>query len=128
MPHGHDELILVVDDETAVCRITQQTLEAFGYRVILSANGVEAVAVYAARRAEIAAVITDMMMPLMDGPATIRVLRKMNPAVRVIAVSGLAASDQATQAASLGVRHFLPKPYTAETLLRVLRETLSPGR
>ncbi len=125
LPRGHDELILLVDDETAVCEITKQTLEAFGYRVILSANGVEAVAVYAERRAEIAVVITDMMMPVMDGPTTIRILRQLNPQVRVIAASGLAAQEHVAQATNLGVKHFLAKPYTAETLLKMLRETLS---
>jgi PAS domain S-box-containing protein len=124
LPRGHDELILVMDDESAVCQITQRTLEAFGYRVIVAANGVEALALYATRRTEIAVVLTDMMMPVMDGPATIRVLREMNPAVRIIAASGLAGSDHAAQAKRLGVKHFLPKPYTAETLLKALRETL----
>lgn len=126
LPRGHDELILVVDDETAVCQITQQTLEAFGYRVILAANGIEAVAVFAERSAEIAVVLTDMMMPLMDGLATIRILREINPQVRMIAASGLAAEGQVAQATSLGVRHFLAKPYTAETLLKVLQETVLP--
>ncbi len=51
----------------------------------------------------------------------------MNPAVRVIAASGLSTSDHVAQAVSLGAKHFLPKPYTAETLLKALQEVLSPG-
>ena len=47
---------------------------------------------------------------------------KLDPAVRIIAASGLSANSQI---ASLGVKHFLPKPYTAETLLTVLKEVLS---
>ena len=70
-------------------------------------------------------VLTDMMMPVMDGPATIQVLRKMNPAVRIIGASGLTANGHIAQAASLGVRHFLPKPFTAETLLKALKKVLS---
>jgi CheY-like chemotaxis protein len=124
MPRGHGELILVVDDELSVRQITQQTLEAFGYEVIVASDGAEAMAIYAQRGAEIAVVITDMMMPVMDGPATIQMLRKINPAVRIIAASGLSASNQIS---SLGVKHFLPKPYTAETLLKVLQETLAAG-
>jgi nitrogen-specific signal transduction histidine kinase len=122
LPRGHGELILVVDDEASVRLITQQTLEAFGYRVLLAMEGTEAVAIYAMRKAEIAAVLTDMTMPVMDGLATIQVLRKLNPAVRIIAASGLTANSQI---ASFGVKHFLPKPYTAETLLKVLKEILS---
>jgi len=125
LPRGHGELILVVDDEISVRQITQQTLGAFGYRVVLAVDGVEAVAIYARERAEIAAVITDMAMPVMDGPATIEVLRRMNPAVRIIAASGLAGQGRVTDAMNLGVKHFLPKPYTAETLLKALRDVLS---
>ncbi|HEX7261948.1 MAG TPA: PAS domain S-box protein [Luteolibacter sp.] len=121
MPRGHGELILFVDDEASVREITYQTLEAFGYHVVLASDGAEAVAIYGSRGAEIAAVITDMSMPLMDGPTTIRVLRGMNPQVRIIATSGLSGS---AVGANLGISHFLPKPYTAETLLRELHEIL----
>ncbi len=76
LPRGHGELILVVDDEIGVREITRRTLENFGYRVLLAAEGAKAVAAFAARRAEIAAVITDMTMPVMDGIATIRVLAR----------------------------------------------------
>ncbi len=125
LPRGNGELILVVDDEASVRQITQQTLEAFGYRVFTANDGADAVATYVQRRGEIAVVLTDMMMPVMDGPATISVLRRMNPDVRIIAASGLSAGGQSAQAAHLGVKQFLPKPYTAETLLKTLKETLS---
>ncbi len=129
MPRGNGELILVVDDEAAVRQITQQTLEAFGYCVVLAADGADAVAIYAQQGPEIAAVLTDMMMPIMDGPASIQVLRRMNPDVQIIGVSGLAVSvgsddGNVERAASLGIKHFLPKPYTAETLLQVLKQVL----
>jgi two-component system cell cycle sensor histidine kinase/response regulator CckA len=122
---AHGELILVVDDEPSARQITQQTLQAFGYNATLACDGAEAVAIYATRGHEIAIVLTDMTMPVMDGIATIRVLLRINPAVRIIGASGLSASGYATQAASLGVKHFLPKPYTAEVLLRELRDILS---
>jgi PAS domain S-box-containing protein len=125
MPRGAGELILVVDDEVSVRQITQQTLQAFGYRVVLAFDGADAVAIFARQGAEIAAVLTDMMMPVMDGPATIQVLRRMDPAVRIIAASGLSANGHVAYAASLGVKHFLPKPYTAEMLLKALKKVLS---
>ena len=125
MPHGGGELILVVDDELAVRQITKQTLETFGYRVVLANDGAEAVAVYARQGAEIAAVLTDMMMPIMDGPATIEVLRRINPAVRIIGASGLSVHGHVAHAASLGLKYFLPKPYAAETLLNALKQLLS---
>jgi PAS domain S-box-containing protein len=124
LPTGRGELILVVDDEEAIRQITKGTLETFNYRVITASDGTEAVALYAQHREEVAAVITDMMMPFMDGPATIRALQKMNPKVRIIAASGLGASDKAAEAASVGVHIFLPKPFTAEKLLKALAEVL----
>ncbi len=124
LPRGNSELVLVVDDEAAVRQITQQTLEAFGYRVLLACDGAEATALYAAQKEDIAVVLTDMMMPLMDGPTTIQVLMRINPLVRIVAASGLNANGMVARAASAGVHHFLPKPYTAETMLQALRLAL----
>ncbi|MBO0721193.1 MAG: response regulator, partial [Blastocatellia bacterium] len=66
----------------------------------------------------------DMMMPVMDGAATISELRRLNPRLPIIASSGLAETGKEAQARSLGVQKFLPKPYTAARLLRALNELL----
>jgi CheY-like chemotaxis protein len=124
LPRGQGELVLVVDDEASVRDITRQTLEAFGYRVITAHDGADAVALYAQHRAEIAVVLTDMMMPIMDGPSAIRVLQRLNPEVRIIAASGIASQGMMARPSDLGVEHFLPKPYTADTLLVLLRLVL----
>lgn len=122
MPCGNGELILVVDDEASVRQITKQTLEGFGYRVVLANDGIEAISIFSSRGKEIAAVLTDMMMPIMDGAATIHILRRMNPQLPIIATSGLTAS--VATMADLGVEQFLAKPFTAETLLKTLRQGL----
>lgn len=124
LPRGNGELVLVIDDEAAVRQITRQTLEAFGYRVLLTTDGVEASAIYATRQNEIDVVLTDMMMPLMDGLTTIQVLLRMNPQARIIAASGLNSNGMVAQVTNTGVKHFIPKPYTAETLLKTLRDVL----
>jgi len=124
MPRGKGELILVVDDEASVRQITQQTLIAFGYRAVVAADGADAVAIYAKEGEGIAAVLTDMMMPVMDGPAAIQVLHRMNPQVTIIGASGLSANSHVMQASRLGVKYFLPKPYTASALLQTLREAI----
>jgi len=126
LPRGNGELVLLVDDEASVRQITRQTLEAFGYRVVFACDGAEAVAIYAARKDEIAVVLTDMMMPVMDGPATILVILRLNPVARIIAASGLDAGDRLSRVVSAGIRHFLPKPYNAETLLKAMKEILQP--
>jgi two-component system, cell cycle sensor histidine kinase and response regulator CckA len=124
LPVGRGELILVVDDEDAIRQITKATLETFGYRVLTASDGTEALGLYAQNREEVAGVITDMMMPFMDGPATIRALRKMNPQVKIIAASGLGGQDKAAEATAAGVQQFLPKPYTAEKILKALAQLL----
>jgi CheY-like chemotaxis protein len=124
LPRGKDELVLVVDDEFSIRDITKQTLESFGYRVLTANDGAEAVALYAKQAHEIAIVVTDMMMPIMDGSATAQVLQRINPAVKIIAASGIASGDALARASAAGVKHFLLKPYTAEKLLKLVHEVL----
>ena len=125
MPTGHGELILVVDDEAAIREITKGTLETYGYRAIMASDGTEAIALYAQHKDEIDVVLTDMMMPYMDGPTTIRALQKLNPQVKVIGSSGLSENAKVLLASSAGVKTFLSKPYTAEILLKAIAEILS---
>jgi two-component system, cell cycle sensor histidine kinase and response regulator CckA len=116
--------VLLIDDEAAIRNINRQILETFGYRVILAADGAEGVTLYADHQAEIAVVVIDMMMPVMDGPSAIRSLVKINPAVRIIAASGITTNASAAKAAGPAVKHFLPKPYTTEILLKTLRTVI----
>ena len=124
MPRGQGELILVVDDEKAIRKVAQRTLERFGYRVVLASDGGEALASYERLQGEIAVVLTDMAMPIMDGPALIVALRKLHPGVRIIGSSGLASSSSIAEVTGTGLQHFVPKPYTAEALLKVLHQIL----
>ena len=123
---GHGETILVVDDEESILTITSETLQTFGFRVLTATDGAEAVAVYLQNRDDIAIVLTDMSMPIMDGAALIRALNLINPAVKIIAASGLNANAAMTKAAETGIKHFLTKPYTAATLLKTLSAQLTP--
>jgi len=124
LPRGNGETILVVDDEASIRATTGSTLEAYGYTVLTAADGAEAVAQYAVHKAEIAAVVMDMMMPVMDGRATIHALRRMNPAVKIVASSGVSSGADVAMATNAGIKQFLAKPYTAETLLKTLRDVL----
>jgi PAS domain S-box-containing protein len=123
-PTGNGELILVVDDEAAVRELAKNVLETFGYHALMAGDGVEAMAIYAERRGEIHAVLTDLMMPVMDGPATIRALQRLDPEVKIIAVSGLSGNGRMLEAAQAGVKLFLPKPYTADRLLKAISDIL----
>jgi PAS domain S-box-containing protein len=124
LPLGNGELVLVVDDEESIREITRGTLETFGYKVLTASDGTEALALYADKKNEIAVVLTDMVMPFMDGPATIRALQRMNPKVRIIAASGLGTGQRAGEGVLEGVAVSLNKPYTAEKLLKTLAQVL----
>ena len=124
LPRGRDELVLVIDDELSVRDITQRTLEAFGYRVITAHDGAEAVALYTKQAQQISLVLTDMMMPGMDGAATIQVLKRIDPTVRIIIVSGLEVSENVAKCTKDGAYDFLAKPYTAKTLITLVRTVL----
>jgi PAS domain S-box-containing protein len=121
VPRGHGELVLVVDDEAALRNTTRSILEASGYRVLTAADGAQAVAAYAREPAAVAAVVLDMMMPLMDGATTLRALQALTPGVRVLAVSGLPAMAEGLAQGRIA---FLPKPYTRRDFLRALHELL----
>jgi CheY-like chemotaxis protein len=124
LPRGNGEIILVVDDEVSVREICRQTLETFGYKVLLANDGAEALSLFASQREAIDLVLTDMMMPVMDGPALIQVLKKLKPDLRIVAASGLNSNHDALKSASYGVTRFLAKPFSAETLLTTLSEAL----
>jgi CheY-like chemotaxis protein len=121
LPRGKGETILVVDDEASILIITSQTLQAFGYRVLTATDGADAVGVYARHMDDIALVLTDMMMPVMDGPAMIHALMRIDPEVKIVAASGLNTNGNSTRVSPAGVKYFLMKPYTTAALLKMIR-------
>lgn len=123
-PTGNQELILVVDDEENIRQISKATLEKFGYQALTAVDGTDALSIFAEHRNNIALVITDMAMPFMDGPATIRALRHIEPKVKIIATSGLSTAEQAVELNGLGINDFLSKPFSAESLLTAIRKAL----
>ena len=121
---GAGEQVLVIDDEAFIRETAQQTLEAAGYRVLTASGGQEGLAVLADHAAEIAAVVTDLMMPEMSGVATIRAVRRLHPSLPIAAVSGL-DDGTAQDALDAGAHLFLSKPFTAESLCAALTELLA---
>ncbi len=124
LPTGHGEYILVVDDEAQIREITRASLEKNGYLVLTASDGAEAIPLYSQNRDRIKIVLMDMMMPVMDGPASISELREIDPQVRIIAVSGLTESDKYASITGK-VYAFLSKPYTTERLLKTIHEVLN---
>ncbi len=124
LPRGAGQTILVVDDEENIRTVAEATLGQFGYRTLTAVDGTDALAVYSQNAKDIDAVLTDMAMPYMDGTALIRALRKLDPAIPIIVMSGLLNEAQHADLTILGVKACLSKPYTAETLLKTLAEIL----
>jgi two-component system sensor kinase len=123
-PAGHGETVLVVDDEAAICRMTQKNLEAHGYKVLTAHNGTEAVNVFTSNPETIKLVLTDMMMPGMDGAATVKAIRKLNPSVRVVGASGMGGVRDSAESAGASFDAFLCKPFKVDDLLRTLNQVL----
>ena len=128
LPRGNGELILVVDDEQLVCELTAQTLIGQGYRVVTACDGADAIAVFVARATEVRLLLTDLSMPVIGGGALAHTLRRLQPDLRIIAMSGAGSAPKA--AASELMSAFLAKPFQPETLLplihRVLHEPAPP--
>jgi CheY-like chemotaxis protein len=126
LARGHGELVLLVDDELPILEITSKALRAFGYKVLAAEDGARALGLFAMHHQEIKVVLTDMMMPGMDGAALIATLRRMHPHVQVIASSGHNAADNAACALAAGAQRFLAKPSSAEAMLGTIAGLLAP--
>ncbi|MCX6853127.1 MAG: ATP-binding protein [Verrucomicrobia bacterium] len=125
-PIGHGECVLVVDDELAIANAAREVLEANGYRVLLANNATEALVLFTEHSHAVALVLTDIMMPVMNGVLFLRTLRKINSDLPVIASSGLCNQAQLDTMKSLGVETVLHKPYNSNTLLRTIDGVLHP--
>ena len=125
-PQGHGECILLVDDEAGFREITQVTLEKYGYRVLTANDGSEGLTLFMRHREEIKLVLTDIVMPVMDGAALIRSLQKLDVRIPFLAVSGLVEREKvmvSTAAPGVSVE-FLAKPFSPEHLLTMVRDLL----
>ncbi|MFQ4136119.1 PAS domain S-box protein [Nodosilinea sp. PGN35] len=118
-------LVLVVEDEAAVRQMLRSLLESHHYRPLLAENGAAALDLYRQHRGDIQLVVTDIMMPLLDGLTLIESLRTLNPEIPIIALSGLPRHGD--PALGVGATYFLNKPFTAESLLTQVAIALHEG-
>ena len=117
---GAGALILVVDDTEAVRTMAAYVLESNGYKTMLAPNGAEGWSLFQRHRANIALVLTDMMMPIMDGPGLIGKINDAAPEVPVVAMSGGMTRDQMYDKLAGKATAYLNKPFEAESLLYTL--------
>lgn len=122
----HPTLILLVDDEEMIRDVGGSILRSLGYEVVTASNGKEAVDIYRERGKEIALIIMDLVMPVMDGETAFREIRKINPDVKVIISSGYSA-DRMDILRNVGVKGFFSKPYRLAEIADVVRKVLDEG-
>jgi two-component system, cell cycle sensor histidine kinase and response regulator CckA len=115
------ETILFVEDEAFVREVTCEVLQSAGYRVLTAKNAVEAECIYDARRGDVELLLTDVVLPGETGRALAGRLRRGNPGLRVLLVTGYAEQ--------MGLQEAMPeeclaKPFSTEVLLRRVRQLL----
>ena len=125
VPLGGVETLLVVEDDAAVRGITVQALSDAGYRVLEASSADQALAVSRREPQQIRLLITDVVMPGMDGHDLARELRLARPDVRVLFVSGHPHDVLVRHGLSSSEIHLLGKPFTTSDLVRTVREVLA---
>lgn len=124
LAHGRGEWILVADDEPCVRELFGTILTQHGYQVVLAVDGHEALTLAEQHRGQLALVLTDLLMPRVNGMQLLRSLHRTQPHLKAIAMTGLPHDGALTELAPLGVHHLLRKPCDIPTLLNVLRASL----
>jgi len=123
-----NETILVVDDEDIVRDLMKTHLEYLGYKVILACDGKEAIVKYKKNVTKIDMVLLDIIMPNMDGPETMKKLKKINPKVKVLIMSGFSKSGKTSENLKKDSLGFLQKPFTLQKLSKLVNESLKIGK
>ena len=117
--------ILLVEDEEGLRQLNARGLASRGYTVLEAGNGVEAIEILERHQGKVDLVVSDVVMPEMDGPTLLRELRSRNPALKIIFVSGYAEDAFQKHLPADGQFAFLAKPFTLKQLVNEVKETLA---
>jgi len=125
---GRDELIFVVDDEKDIRSFIGEVLQSNGYRVLLAANGDQAVGMYKKHWQGIALVILDMVMPGMGGEEAFLKMKEINPNILALLSTGFSQNGRVREILNKGVKGFIQKPYDFNQLLAKMRQILETNQ
>jgi CheY-like chemotaxis protein len=125
---GGSETILFVEDEPGVRKFVRTVLELQGYKVLIASNGNEAIALAKLSQEPIHLLLTDVVMPGIDGHLVADSLRSDIPSLQVIYISGYAETEHIRESALNARETFLRKPFTPQELLAKVREHIDAGR
>ncbi|MBV9508249.1 MAG: response regulator [Acidobacteriia bacterium] len=126
MDSGSLGTILAVDDDRAVLNLLNQVLQEAGYRVLPAAGGWEAVKEFEGSDQPVELLLTDVIMPDLTGPVLAERLRALKPDLRVLFISGFHDAELVQRFVTRKGFTLLPKPFTVDALLRVVRQALEP--
>jgi two-component system cell cycle sensor histidine kinase/response regulator CckA len=119
--------ILLVEDEEGLRSLNARGLKSRGYNVLEAGNGLEAIELIDGHDGSIDLVVSDVVMPEMDGPALLKELRKRSPDLKIIFVSGYAEEAFAKSLPEGGQFEFLAKPFTLKQLIAKVKDTMAQG-
>jgi PAS domain S-box-containing protein len=119
------ETVLLIEDDAQVRGITAQALQKAGYKVLVAADGEQAVGLFGSRSTSIDLVISDVVMPGMNGRRTVEELRRSSPDLKALFVSGYTHDVISGRGVLDSGLQFLSKPFTPNTLLARVREVLA---
>jgi two-component system cell cycle sensor histidine kinase/response regulator CckA len=127
VPAGGLEVILLVEDEEPIRRVATRVLQSLGYHVLTASDGLEALDIWRANQATIDLVLTDVVMPRLNGPGLVARIREEGGRARVLFATGYASTDVMTEHALAAEDvHFIEKPWTMDQLATRVREALRP--
>lgn len=124
VPRGRGQTILVVDDEAAIREVAEVVLTNHGYHVLVAEDGPTALAIYSQQIGHVAAVLTDLAMPVMSGAVLVRALRRIDPEIKILVSTGRSEELEIAEVSLLGIEALLAKPYTTRDLLLKLHDVL----
>ena len=127
-PRGQGQLILVVEDVPMVRHLAKISLRFHGYEVITAQDGGQGLAAFARHRDSIRAVLTDTLMPVMDGVQMTRAIRELDPQMAIISASGCPDPEVTAAYQALKVTAFLHKPYRQSELLAILATVMQQSQ
>ncbi|RMF90997.1 MAG: response regulator, partial [Nitrospinota bacterium] len=128
LPQGQGEMVLVVEDDDMVLRVTETMLTHLGYRVVTARNGEEALQVLAQHREEIRLVLTDLVMPGRGGTALCQIVHRQDPTLPILVMSGYPLGEERQALQTEGVVGWLPKPLSMEQVARAVHQVLQQRR
>ena len=128
LPADATRTILAVDDDRTILNLLEHVLNEAGYRVLVAGGGWEAIREFESNGRSVELLLTDVVMPDLTGPVLAERLRSQKPDLRVLFISGFHDADLVQRFVTRRGFTLLPKPFTVDALLRVVREALEPVR